>query len=243
MTDAAARIEQLCAQLRQARDEIASLGGEKATLVNEAKHREHALAEALEQQTATAEILRVIASSPMDLTGVLDSIIRSAAQLTDADFSTIMQAEGDVVRVKASLNPEMVRVGYEQPFDRGSVNGRVLLDGVTIHEFSPAAEHLATYPNSGAVAQGLQVQLVTPLLRKGVPIGTLLVARRAWLPFTPEQVALLETFADQAVIAIENARLFEELETRTRELARSVEELRALPRLSPPDDVAANPSR
>ncbi|HKH55612.1 MAG TPA: histidine kinase dimerization/phospho-acceptor domain-containing protein, partial [Propionibacteriaceae bacterium] len=165
------------------------------------------------------EILRVIASSPKDLTGVLDSIIRSAAQLTDADYSAILQAEGDVLRVKASLDPETARVGDEQPFDRGSVNGRVLLDGVTIHEFSPAAEHRTKYPNSRAVALGFQVQLVTPLMHQGVPIGTLLVSRRAWAPFAPEQIKLLQSFADQAVIAIENARLFEALQEANRQLA------------------------
>ena len=197
---------------------------ENARLFEELGERNAELTSTLEQQTATAEVLRVIASSPMDLAGVLDSIIRSAAQLTDADFSTIFQAEGNVLRVTASLAPEETAIGYVQPFDRGSVTGRVLLDGVTIHETSPAEEHVAKYPNSRMIARGYHVQLVTPLMRQGTPIGTLAVARRAWVPFTDRQIELLETFADQAVIAIENARLFESLEQRTAELAQALEQ-------------------
>ena len=144
-----------------------------------ARQREAALvaelAESREQQVATAEVLRVIASSPTDLAAVLNSIVRSAARLTGADNATILQAEGNVLRRMAALIPE--RIGSVQPFDRGSVNGRVLLDGVTIHEFSPAAEHLATYPNSRMIAFGYQALLVTPLVRQGVPIGPRMVAR------------------------------------------------------------------
>jgi signal transduction histidine kinase/putative methionine-R-sulfoxide reductase with GAF domain len=194
---------------------------ENARLFEELAQRNRELSEALEQQTATAEVLRVIASSPTDLAAVLDSIIRSAAQLTDADFSTILQAEGNVLRVMASLTPEEIRIGAAHPFSRGSVSSTVILDGVTIHEFSPAAEHLAKYPDSRMIAAGYQAQLVAPLIRQGTPIGSLGVARRERVPFTDQQIALLETFADQAVIAIENARLFEELQDR-------VDELRAL---------------
>ena len=204
---------------------------DNARLFEELERRNRELGEALEQQTATAEVLRVIASSPTDLQGVLDSIIRSAAQLTDADFSTIVQAEGHALHVMASLAPEETRVGDVLPFD-GSVSSRVLLDGVTIHEFSPAAEQLAKYPDSRAIARGYQVQLVTPLIRRGTPIGTLNVGRRARVPFTDRQIEVLETFADQAVIAIENARLFQELQERTAQLTRSVEEQRALAEVS-----------
>jgi len=97
----------------------------------------------------------------------------------------------------------------------------VILDGVTIHEHSPAAEHLAKYPDSNMIAAGYQAQLVAPLIRQGTPIGALGVARRERVPFTDRQIALLEMFADQAVIAIENARLFEELEERNAELQAS----------------------
>src|SRR5688572_29816477 len=134
MADDAATVEQLKAELERLRECDAVAQAREAALIDE-------LAEAREQQTATAEILRAIAASPTDLTGVLNSIIQSAAQLTDADYSTIRQSEGSVLRVMASLDPEVI--GIVQPVDRGSVNGRVFLDGVTIHEFSPAAEHLA----------------------------------------------------------------------------------------------------
>jgi len=183
---------------------------------------EAALTDAREQQIATAEVLRVIASSPTDLTTVLDSIIQSAAQLTNADFATILQVDGTGLRVMASSAPEEIPVGYLQPVG-DSVSGRVLLDGVTIHEFSSAREHLAKYPNSRMIETGYQVQLVTPLLRQRVPIGTLNVARRDWMPFTDRQIELLESFADQAVIAIDNARLFEELDQRNDELTEALE--------------------
>jgi GAF domain-containing protein len=192
---------------------------ENARLFSELEQRNRELSEALERQTATSEILRVIASSPTDLATVVDSIVRSAAQLTDADYSSIQQVEGDVLRSIASLDP--TRLGNVQPFDRGSVNGCVLLDGVTIHEFSPAAEHLAKYPNSRMIEAGYQTLLVTPLIRQGTSIGTLVVGRRARVPFTDRQIELLEGFADQAVIAIENARLFGELEQRNAELRES----------------------
>ena len=179
------------------------------------------LAASSQREAALAEVLRVIASSPTDLATALDSIVRSAAQLADADCSTILQAEGDILRVMASLTPEEIRVGAAHPFSRGSVSSIVILDGVTIHEHSQAAEHLAKYPDSQMIAAGYQAQLVAPLIRQGVPIGSLGVARRARVPFTDRQIALVETFADQAVIAIENARLFEELEGRNAELQES----------------------
>jgi len=219
--DATSTTKALRAENAALREENAGLRSRQATLVGETERHHQALAEALERLTATAEVLRVIASSPTGLATVLDSIVRSAAQLTDADDSRILQVEGDVLRSIASLDP--TRLGNVQPFDRGSVNGCVLLDGVTIHEFSPAAEHLTKYPNSRMIEAGYQTLLVTPLMRKGMPIGTLVVGRRARMPFTDRQIELLEMFADQAVIAIENARLFEELERRNRELAEALE--------------------
>jgi signal transduction histidine kinase len=218
-------LRQLRALYMAAQAEIADLRQREAALTDETDRQRTALAEALEQQTATAEVLRVIASSPTELGAVLDSIIRSAAQLTDADFSTILQAEGNVLRVMASLTPEEIRVGAAHPFSRGSVSSSVILDGVTIHEFSPAAEHLAKYPDSQMIAAGYQAQLVVPLIRQGVPIGSLGVARREQVPFTDRQIALLETFADQAVIAIENARLFSELQEANRQLGDANQQL------------------
>jgi len=244
--DEASTIEQLQAELQDLRAatsaEIASLRQQVVTLGDEVERgrserseilemlhgRDRDLAVALEQQTATAEVLRVIASSPTDLAGVLDAIVRSAAQLTDADFSTILQTDGDILRVVASLTPEEIRIGAAHPFSRGSVSSTVILDGVTIHEFSPATEHLEKYPDSNMIAAGYQAQLVAPLIRQGAPIGSLGVARRERVPFTDRQIALLETFADQAVIAIENARLFQELQQRTTDLLQTLSQQTAL---------------
>jgi len=174
------------------------------------------LTESLEQQTATAEILRVIAAAPTDLPAVLDAIARSAARLCGADHAATFRADGDVIHVTATMLPG--RLPGTLPFVRDTLNGRAMLEGVTQRSCETEAEHLAKYPKSHMFAQGWRVQVVTPFLRQGVAIGSLMVARLEPRPFTAQQVALLETFADQAVIAIENARLFEELEQRNAEL-------------------------
>ena len=221
------------ARIAELEAENAALREREARAVLCADRAEAERAEALQQQTATAEVLRVIAASPTDLSGVLHSIIRSAAQLADTDIAAILQVEGAVLRVIASLMPEAI--GTDQPLDRDSVNGCAVLDGVTIHEFSPAAEHLAMYPSSRMIALGYQTQLVTPLIRQGVPVGTLLVGRRARVPFTDQQIALLEAFADQAVIAIENARLFSDLRESLEQQTATAEVLRVI--ASTPTDL------
>ena len=171
------------------------------------------LAEAREQQAATSEILRVIGRSPADLQPVLDAVTASAARLSKADLAVTLLAEGDLLRVAASTMQDLV--GGAQPFDRDSVNGRVMLEARTIHDHAPEAEHLAEYPKSRAHSLGFQTQVVTPLLRDGAPIGILAVYRRERRPFADREIALLESFAEQAAIAIDNARLLQELQARS----------------------------
>jgi signal transduction histidine kinase/putative methionine-R-sulfoxide reductase with GAF domain len=187
------------------------------------------LKEALEQQTATSEILGVIASSPTDIQPVLDAIAKNAARVCGAnDVSVIMKIASDRLRkVAGHGSAPGSPVGTETTLNRSSVQARAIVDCATVHvhDFREVA---AEYPESRASRMGYRTMLATPLLREGIPIGVIAIRRMEVQPFTDKQIALLKTFADQAVIAIENVRLFQELEARTRELARSVGELRAL---------------
>ena len=201
---------------------------ENVRLFKELQDRNRQLTESLEQQTATSEILRVIASSPTDIQPVLDVVAENAARLCDAVDGLIGRPEGDKLRVVAKFGP--IPVPDLLPFSRGFPPGRALLDRQTIHVHDVAAEIETEYPDARIPQQltGTRTVLVTPLLREGVAIGFIGVRRSEVRPFTDKQIALLKTFADQAVIAIENVRLFKELDERTKELTRSVGELQAL---------------
>jgi signal transduction histidine kinase len=186
------------------------------------------LKESLEQQTAMSEILGVIASSPTDVQPVLDVVAKNAARLCDAVDALITRPEGDTLRVIAQYGA--VPVPEYLPLSRGFPGGRAVIDRQTIHIHDIAAEIETEYPQARVAQQmsGTRTVLNTPLLREGVAIGGIAVRRTEVRPFTVKQIALLKTFADQAVIAIENVRLFQELQARTRDLVRSVEELKAL---------------
>jgi GAF domain-containing protein len=201
---------------------------ENVRLFKELEARNRDLTEALEQQTATSEILRVIASSPTDIQPVLDVVAENAARLCDASDALILRVAGDTLQTAARFGP--IASAASRVISRDSPVGRAIVDRKTIHVPDLAAEIETEYPESKARQQlsGTRTLLVTPLLREGVPIGVITIRRREVRPFSEKQIALLETFADQAVIAIENVRLFQELEARTRELARSVGELKAL---------------
>jgi GAF domain-containing protein len=190
------------------------------------------LKESLEQQTATSEILGVIASSPTDTQPVLDAVAASAARLCDAMDAVIFRRVGDITRTVARYGslPMSMQLGDMFPDTRGTPAGRAMLDRTTIHVDDIAAEFETEYPESKPRHQitGSRTILATPLLREGLSIGAIMIRRTEVRPFTPAQIKLLETFADQAVIAIENVRLFQELQARTTELARSVGELTAL---------------
>ena len=188
------------------------------------------LTEALEQQTATSEILGVIASSPTDVQPVLDVVAETAARLCDANNAVIMRVFGDRFQRAAYWGdvPEVSR--SDNPISRGIPIGRAILDRQIVHVDDLLAKIDTDYPDAKEQQNDYSTRtvLAAPLLREGVPIGAILVRRREVRAFTDKQIALLKTFADQAVIAIENVRLFQELEARTHELAQSVGELRAL---------------
>ena len=187
-----------------------------------------ALTEALEQQTATAEILRVISNSPTDIQAVLTTVVERAARLCDSFDAAMFLVDGDALRRVAHHGP-IPPTGSTTPLVRGLVNGRVVLERREIHLADLQAE-ADEFPEGSAEAQrlGWRTTLAVPLMRENTVIGTIAIRRTEVRPFSMQQIELLKTFADQAVIAIENVRLFRELEARTHDLTRSVGELRAL---------------
>src|SRR5262249_532221 len=188
------------------------------------------LKESLEQQTATSEILGVIASSPTDIQPVLDVVARNAARVCGGKDARIFRIEGDMLQLAASYGTTPRGLERGLPLSRGTVSGRAVADRETIHVPDVAAELETEFPESKPTQQlvGFRTVLATPLLREEVSIGAILIHRREVRPFSHKQIKLLETFADQAVIAIENVRLFQELEGGTGEVGQSVGELRAL---------------
>jgi two-component system, NtrC family, sensor kinase len=177
------------------------------------------VSEALEQQTATAEILGVISRSPTDLQPVLDAIAQNAARVCGASDALIRLIEGDVLRLVAHHGP-LPGLDERIPLNRGSATGRAISDRQTIHLQDLAAETTAEFPIGKSLQDrfGHRTVLAMPLLREGVAIGGILIRRQEVRPFSDKQIQLLRTFADQAVIAIENVRLFTELQEKNRAL-------------------------
>ena len=197
---------------------------DNARLIHEQEARNRDLTEALEQQTATSEILRVIASSPTDIQPVLDVIAENAARVCGADDATLRLIEGNVLRRVAHQGHIPAPPMSELPIDRGSVNGRAVVDRETVHIHDITVVEADFPVQQGGRTKGLRTMLAAPLLRKGVPIGTITIRRLEVQPFTDKQIALLKTFANQAVIAIENVRLFQELQVRNRDLTEALEQ-------------------
>jgi signal transduction histidine kinase len=210
---------------------------ENVRLFKELEARNRDLTEALEQQTATAEILRVIASSPTDLGPVMQAVAENAARVCGAPDSSIYRLEGEHMRLVArhgSLRRSMT-IGDTVRVSPGSVGGLAVSDRRTIQVeniMAADAEFPETVSRLRQAGSFPRTMLATPLLREGTPLGVILMHRSEIHPFSARQIALLETFANQAVIAIENVRLFNELRERTAELTRSVEQLTALGEVS-----------
>src|SRR5262245_27174671 len=178
--------------------------------------------ESHEQQTATSEILRVISSSPTELQPVLDTLVKSAARFCAADDALIHRLEGDGLQVVAAHHgPIPTPAGFVTPV-HGTASGRSVLERRAVHVADIAAE-AEMFPEGSAIARalGFRTMLSVPLLREGVPLGTIVLRRSAVEPFSEKQIALLQTCADQAVIAIENARLLTELQQRNEALTQA----------------------
>jgi len=210
----------------------AGIAIDNVRLFKELEEKNRTISEALEQQTATAEILRVISSSPTDVQPVMTAVAEAAARLTDASQALIGRiVDADHFIWLSSADGPVAPRRY--PISRAVPSGRAMLDRQTSQE-TDLSRLVAELPYLEGVTRvdGVRTCLATPLMREGVAVGVLLVYRREVRPFSEEQVALLKTFADQAVIAIENVRLFTELQSRTAELTRSVGELEALGEVS-----------
>ncbi len=202
---------------------------ENTRLLKELRERTDDLTESLQQQTATADVLKVISRSAFDLKSVLTTLAESAKSLCGASFGVIFLRDGDVLRHQAESGcpPALIEFLNDHPIRRSreTFTGRVFMDGKVAH-----LPDVLTDPDynfgAGPELGGYRAALAVPLMRDGAVEGVLSLARPEPGPFTSRQIELVQTFADQAVIAIENARLFSQVQERTRELSQSLDDLR-----------------
>jgi two-component system NtrC family sensor kinase len=201
---------------------------ENVRLFDEVQARTEDLRESLQQQTATADVLKVISRSAFDLETVLQTLVESAARLCEADKATITRQKDAVFYRAESFGFSREFMDYVRDIpvapDRGSATGRALLEGVAVH--IPDVKADADYRFDEALRLGnYRALLAAPMMREGTPIGVVTLTRSEARPFTEKQIELVTTFADQAAIAIENVRLFEQVQQRTKELSKSLDEL------------------